>query len=99
MRCTVERIGVRPTRRRNLKLVQASVRDDNGSRVTAVWFNQAWLVEQLPPGTRVLLHGRLEGGFGPPAFRVDRHERDDGDARLRAAQELRIVTSRSVAAI
>ena len=82
VRCTVERIGVRPTRRRNLKLVQASVRDDNGSRVTAVWFNQAWLVEQLPPGTRVLLHGRLEGGFGPPTFRVDRHERDDDDAGL-----------------
>jgi len=82
VRCTVERIGVRPTRRRNLKLVQASVRDDNGSRVTAVWFNQAWLVEQLPPGTRVLLHGRLEGGFGPPTFRVERHERDDGDAGL-----------------
>ncbi len=82
VRCTVERIGVRPTRRRNLKLVQASVRDDNGSRVTAVWFNQAWLVEQLPPGTRVLLHGRLEGGFGPPTFRVERHERDTGAAGL-----------------
>jgi ATP-dependent DNA helicase RecG len=82
VRCTVERIGVRPTRRRNLKLVQASVRDDNGSRVTAVWFNQAWLVDQLPPGTRVLLHGRLEGGFGPPTFRVERHERDDGAAGL-----------------
>ncbi len=82
VRCTIERIGVRPTRRRNLKLVQASVRDDNGSRVTAVWFNQQWLVDQLPPGTRVLLHGRLEGGFGPPTFRVERHERDTEDAGL-----------------
>jgi len=83
VRCTVERIGLRPTRRRNLRIVQASVRDDAGNTVTAVWFNQAWLVDQLPPGTRVLLHGRLEGeGYGPQSFRVDRHERDDGGAGL-----------------
>ncbi len=83
VRCTVERIALRPTRRRNLKIVQASVRDDGGNTVTAVWFNQAWLVEQLRPGTRVLLHGRLEGaGYGPPTFRVDRHERDDEGAGL-----------------
>jgi ATP-dependent DNA helicase RecG len=83
VRCTIERIGLRPTRRRNLKIVQASVRDEAGNRVTAVWFNQAWLVDQLPPGTRVLLHGRLEGqGYGPPSFRVDRHERDDAGAGL-----------------
>jgi ATP-dependent DNA helicase RecG len=83
VRCAVERISLRPTRRRNLKIVQATVRDDAGSRVTAVWFNQAYLVDQLPPGTRLLLHGRLEGGgYGPPTFRVDRHERDDEAAGL-----------------
>jgi ATP-dependent DNA helicase RecG len=81
VRCTVERISLRPTRRRNLKIVQASVRDDAGNRVTAVWFNQAWLVDQLPPGTRVLLHGRLEPGAGA-SFRVERHERDADDAGL-----------------
>jgi ATP-dependent DNA helicase RecG len=82
VRCTVERISLRPTRRRNLKIVQAVVRDDAGNRVTAVWFNQAWLVDQLPAGTRVLLHGRLESGSGPPSFRVERHERDSDDAGL-----------------
>jgi ATP-dependent DNA helicase RecG len=83
VRCAVERISLRPTRRRNLKIVQATVRDEAGSRVTAVWFNQAYLVDQLPPGTRLLVHGRLEGGgYGPPTFRVDRHERDDEAAGL-----------------
>ena len=82
VRCTVERISLRPTRRRNLKIVQAAVRDEAGNRVTAIWFNQAYLVDQLPPGSRLLVHGRLEGGFGPPTFRVERHERDDEGAGL-----------------
>ncbi len=77
VRCTVERASLRPTRRRNLRIVQATVRDETGNRVTAIWFNQAYLAEQLKPGTRLLVHGRLEGGFGPPTFRVDRHERDE----------------------
>jgi ATP-dependent DNA helicase RecG len=82
VRCTVERIGIRPTRRRNFTIVQAAVRDEAGNRVTAVWFNQTWLVEQLPPGSRVLLHGKLDAGSGPPTFKVDRHERDDERAGL-----------------
>jgi ATP-dependent DNA helicase RecG len=80
VRCTVERASLRPTRRPNLKIVQATVRDEAGNRVTAIWFNQAYLVDQLKPGTRLLVHGRLDGGgLGPPSFRVDRHERDDDE--------------------
>jgi ATP-dependent DNA helicase RecG len=81
--CTVERVRVRPTRRRNLKLVEAQVTDEGGSRVTAIWFNQAYLADQLKPGTRLLLHGRLEGtGFGPARFKVERHERAEAGAGL-----------------
>jgi ATP-dependent DNA helicase RecG len=81
--CTVERARVRPTRRRNLKIVEAQVTDEAGSRVTAIWFNQAYLAEQLAPGTRLLLHGRLEGsGYGPATFKVERHERAETGAGL-----------------
>jgi ATP-dependent DNA helicase RecG len=81
--CTVDRARVRPTRRRNLKIVEAQVRDESGGRVTAIWFNQAYLAEQLQPGTRLLLHGRLEGsGYGPATFRVERHERAEAGAGL-----------------
>ncbi|HET6830720.1 MAG TPA: ATP-dependent DNA helicase RecG [Solirubrobacterales bacterium] len=64
---------VRPTRRRNLRIVEATVADGTGS-LEVVWFNQAWLAEKLKPGTRLLLSGRLEGG----SFRPDAHELLDG---------------------
>ena len=70
VRCTLERIRVRPTRRRNLKLVEGVVVDATGVRETAIWFNQAYLAK-LPPGTELLLHGTRELSGG---FRVQRHE-------------------------
>ncbi len=50
---------VRPTRRRRLTILEAEVGDDSG-RVTATWFNRAWLADKLTPGTRLLLRGKLE---------------------------------------
>jgi ATP-dependent DNA helicase RecG len=70
VRCTLQRIRVRPTRRRNLKLVEGVVVDGAGVRETAIWFNQQYLAK-LPPGTDLLLHGTRELGGG---FRVARHE-------------------------
>jgi ATP-dependent DNA helicase RecG len=69
--CTVERARVRPTRRRNLKLVEAAVVDREGGRATAVWFNQAWLADRFVKGTRLLVHGELQAGG---TFKVERHE-------------------------
>jgi ATP-dependent DNA helicase RecG len=54
----VLRTSVRRPRRR-LAIVQARVADESGE-ITAVWFNQAWLVEKLQPGTRVRLRGQLK---------------------------------------
>ena len=65
---------VRPTRRRNLRIVEASVADASGV-TKAVWFNQAWLAERLRPGTRVLLSGKLDRS----GFRVTAHELLQGD--------------------
>jgi len=61
---------LRPTRRRNLRIVEATVADESGS-VEVVWFNQAWLAEKLRPGVRLLLSGRLDGrSFRPDAFEI-----------------------------
>ncbi len=60
---------VRPTRQRRLRILEATVADASGP-MKAIWFNQAWLAERLPPGTRLLLNGTLERG----SFKVEAHE-------------------------
>ncbi len=65
----------RPTRRRNLRIVEAQIADGSGA-ITAIWFNQAWLAEKLVVGTRLMLNGRLDRR----EFRVDAHEFLDEEA-------------------
>ncbi len=65
----VRSVGVRPTRRRNLRIVEATVADSSGP-MKATWFNQSWLARRLAPGTRLLLNGRLDRH----GFRVEAHE-------------------------
>ena len=65
----VRSVRVRPTRRRNLRIVEAAVADRSGS-LKAVWFNQAWVADQLREGARVLLSGTLDR----QGFRVAAHE-------------------------
>ncbi len=60
---------VRPTRRRGLRIVEATV-SDGDQTTTAVWFNQAWLAEKLTPRSRLLLQGSLD----KRGFRVAAHE-------------------------
>ena len=64
---------MRPTRRRRLTILECQVADDTGP-LKAVWFNQAYLADQLKEGVAVLLRGRLEAGRGGPTFRVAEHE-------------------------
>ena len=70
IRCTLVHASVRPTRRRNLKIVEAVLADEAGTRMRAIWFNQVH-VANITPGTRLLVHGVLEPGA---TFRVERHE-------------------------
>src|SRR3954463_13157514 len=66
---TVRAAKVRPTRRRGLVIVEAQVADESGP-AKAVWFNQAWLVDRLKEGTKLLLFGKLDRS----GFRVEAHE-------------------------
>ena len=69
----VRSIRARPTRRRGFTLVEGTVADATAS-MKVVWFNQPWLVDRLPAGTRVVLHGRMEAR----GFRVAEHEAAPG---------------------
>jgi ATP-dependent DNA helicase RecG len=66
----VRSIARRPVRRRGMRpLVEATVFDETGA-MRATFFNQPWLVERYPPGTRLLLHGRAGRGG---SFNVAHH--------------------------
>jgi ATP-dependent DNA helicase RecG len=61
----VRAISARPVRRRGMRpLVEATVFDATGT-MRATFFNQPWLVERYPAGTRLVLHGKADarGGF------------------------------------
>jgi ATP-dependent DNA helicase RecG len=56
----VRSISSRSVRRRGMRpLVEATVADETGA-MKATFFNQPWLVEKYPRGTRLVLHGRYQ---------------------------------------
>ena len=62
-------------RRGRLTIVTARVADGTAT-ITATWFNQPWLADQLAPGARVRLRGK-PGRYG---FDVKSYDLGDGDA-------------------
>ncbi len=66
----VKSITSRPVRRKGMRpIVLATVFDASGSlRVT--FFNQPWLAQRYPPGTRLVLHGKFDAARG---FTVQGH--------------------------
>jgi ATP-dependent DNA helicase RecG len=72
VRVRLESIAVRPTRRRRLRLVRATVSDATG-RMAATWFNQDHLARMLQPGDELLLRGKVGPG-APRELVVKSHE-------------------------
>jgi ATP-dependent DNA helicase RecG len=66
----VRSIRARPVRRRGMRaVVEATVLDRTGS-MKATFFNQPWLVQRYPPGSSLVLQGKLDRGG---RFRVASH--------------------------
>jgi ATP-dependent DNA helicase RecG len=66
----VRSIASRSVRRRGMRpLVEATVADDTGP-MKVTFFNQPWLVQKYPQGTRLVLHGKFEARN---RFRVQAH--------------------------
>src|SRR5579859_4195352 len=62
---TITAISARRARNRNLRMTEASVRDERGAVLKVVWFNQPYLAGQLERGDRVALAGKLKAaGYG-----------------------------------
>src|SRR3989440_10430398 len=78
----VRSIASRSVRRRGMRpLVEATVADDTGS-MKAAFFNQPWLVQKYPAGTRLVLHGkfRAHNRFGVQAHAQTTEATAGGDA-------------------
>jgi ATP-dependent DNA helicase RecG len=73
---TVSNVRVKRTSRKNMQLIEATVVDDEGAAMRAVWFNQPYMAGNLHAGDRVVLAGKVSsGGYGGPSMAVKRFER------------------------
>ncbi len=73
----VRSITTRPSRNRRMRpRAEARVADESGPLV-AVWFNRPWVADQVRPGTRLLLRGRMKKRN---QFWVNEHEAVDAAA-------------------
>ncbi len=70
---TVVRIRQFRPRRRRLVIIKAAVTDGSGI-LHAVWYNQPYITRQLTPGTRVVLHGRVQRQAGEIQMTVPEFE-------------------------
>lgn len=55
--------------KKNLEITKAFISDDTGS-VTAVWFNQGWLKDQLKADREIVAYGRSDFRYGKRQFTV-----------------------------
>ncbi len=55
-------------RSRNNKVIVQSVISDGTGSIQATWFNQPWIVKQLPAGMQIVLSGKVEQFLGRPVF-------------------------------
>jgi ATP-dependent DNA helicase RecG len=82
--CTVERVRMRPTRRRNLVIVEAAVRDESGPGVV-IWFNQRYLAKQLRPGMRLSIRGERRPTIDAEIVAKSYERADDDSGGLHTA--------------
>ncbi|HSX41587.1 MAG TPA: ATP-dependent DNA helicase RecG [Candidatus Saccharimonadales bacterium] len=73
----VAQIASRRGRNRRLSITEAIISDATGT-AKAVWFNQPFLVRQFPPGTPVMVSGKLEFRNSDLALQTPAIEKDEG---------------------
>jgi ATP-dependent DNA helicase RecG len=62
---TVSNVRVKRTSRKNMQIIEATVVDDEGAAMRAIWFNQPFMASNLHVGDRVVLAGKISAhGYG-----------------------------------
>ncbi|MGH7762861.1 MAG: ATP-dependent DNA helicase RecG [Candidatus Dormibacteraceae bacterium] len=81
---TVASIAPKVTRYKKMRLTEATIRDDGGSGLRVVWFNQPFIVKQLHKGDRVAIAGMVKGGYGGMLEMQNPHHERLADSELDA---------------
>lgn len=68
--------------RTGMVIVRAFLEDDFGAKLTAVWFNQAWIEKQLFPGQKIIVTGKLKRNSRKLELNVEHFELDDDSESL-----------------
>ncbi|MEJ2359669.1 MAG: ATP-dependent DNA helicase RecG, partial [Deinococcales bacterium] len=68
--------------RRGMHVLRALLEDARGERAAAVWFNQPWVEQQLFPGQRVILGGKVKRKGRSVEINVSGFEVDDDGESL-----------------
>jgi ATP-dependent DNA helicase RecG len=70
----------RVSERKHMDIVEASLEDESG-KVTAVWFNQGYLISQMRTGRELMLHGKVDATRSGLQFRSPKFESVAGEQR------------------
>ncbi|ADD28945.1 ATP-dependent DNA helicase RecG [Meiothermus ruber] len=68
------------TPRKGLQLVQVRFMDAWGWKFTGVWFNQPWVLKQMPEGASLVLSGRVQKRGGVTSLMVEYFEDEGGES-------------------
>ncbi|WP_337868695.1 ATP-dependent DNA helicase RecG [Meiothermus sp.] len=68
------------TPKKGLQLVQVRFMDAWGWKFTGIWFNQPWVLKQMPEGASIVLSGRVQKRGGVISLMVEYFEDEGGES-------------------
>ena len=68
------------TSKKGLQLVQVRFMDAWGFKFTGIWFNQPWVLKQMPEGASLVLSGRVQKRGGQISLMVEYFEDEGGES-------------------
>lgn len=68
------------TAKRGIQLVQVRFMDMWGWKFTGIWFNQPWVLKQMPEGASIVLSGKVQKKSGNTSVMVEYFEDEGGES-------------------
>lgn len=81
------------TAKKGIQLVQVRFLDAWGWKFTGIWFNQPWVLKQMPEGASIVLSGRVQKRGGNISLMIEYFE-DEGSESLSTGRIVPVYPSR-----